>query len=108
MSSTAFALRRLLAPTPAPIEQLTDGLIDCVDGGASVSFLHPLARQRAVEFWRKVADEAAAGDRVLIVADGARLHEKPGWIRVGEIPGYALDPRGGFCGTTFYYRDLSA
>jgi hypothetical protein len=42
------------------------------------------------------------------VTDGeaARLYERLGWIRVGDIPGYALMPRGGLCGTTFYYRDL--
>jgi hypothetical protein len=25
---------------------------------------------------------------------------------VGVIPGYALLPQGGLCGTTVYYRDL--
>jgi len=25
---------------------------------------------------------------------------------VGVIPGYALLPQGGLCGTTFYYRNL--
>jgi hypothetical protein len=39
--------------------------------------------------------------------DGARLYERLGWVRVGEIPDYALLPRGGLCGTTFYYRKLS-
>jgi len=29
-----------------------------------------------------------------------------GWVRVGVIPGYALLPQGGLCGTTVYYRDL--
>jgi GNAT superfamily N-acetyltransferase len=40
--------------------------------------------------------------------DGARLYERLGWIRVGDIPKYALWPRGGYVGTTYYYRDLSA
>jgi hypothetical protein len=39
--------------------------------------------------------------------DGARLYERLGWQRVGEIPGYALFPKGGFCGTTYYFRELA-
>jgi ribosomal protein S18 acetylase RimI-like enzyme len=38
--------------------------------------------------------------------DAARLYERLGWVRVGEIPGYALFPKGGLCGTTYYYRNL--
>jgi hypothetical protein len=38
--------------------------------------------------------------------DAARLYERMGWARVGDIPGYALMPRGGLCGTTVYYRYL--
>jgi len=44
-------------------------LIDCVEGGASVSFMLPLAREKAVEFWHKVADSVARGERVLLVAE---------------------------------------
>jgi hypothetical protein len=29
-------------------------------------------------------------------------------VRVGDIPKYALWPQGGYVGTTYYYRDLSA
>lgn len=38
--------------------------------------------------------------------DATRLYERLGWVRVGDIPGYALLPRGGLCSTTVYYRDL--
>jgi GNAT superfamily N-acetyltransferase len=38
--------------------------------------------------------------------DGACLYERLGWVRVGEIPGYALMPQGGLCSTTVYYRNL--
>jgi len=38
--------------------------------------------------------------------DGARLYERLGWVRVGDIPGYALMPRGELCSTTVYYRKL--
>lgn len=50
------------------INQLADVLIDCVDGGASVSFMHPLSRERATAFWRRIADDVAAGQRALLVA----------------------------------------
>jgi GNAT superfamily N-acetyltransferase len=39
--------------------------------------------------------------------DAARLYARHGWVRVGDIPNYALFPQGGFCSTTVFYRDLS-
>jgi GNAT superfamily N-acetyltransferase len=169
-----WLVRRLHAVDDAQLNALADVLIDCVDGGASVSFMHPLTRERALAFWRGVAAGVAAGGRVLLVAEdaaglcgtvqlvldlpenqphradltkmlvhrrarrrglgaallgsaevtarecgrtllvldavtgggGARLYERAGWTRVGDIPGYALMPRGGPCSTTVYYRDL--
>lgn len=47
---------------------LADVLIDCVEGGASVSFMLPLAREQALAFWRGVLDGAARNERVLLVA----------------------------------------
>jgi GNAT superfamily N-acetyltransferase len=56
----------------ACIEALADVLIDCVEGGASVSFMLPMTRAKAVAFWRGVADGVVRGERVLLVAeDGA-------------------------------------
>jgi ribosomal protein S18 acetylase RimI-like enzyme len=52
--------------------QLADVLIDCVEAGASVSFMHPLTRERALAFWRRVAGDVAAGTRVLLVAEDAQ------------------------------------
>lgn len=174
MNTAPCAIRRLDAVSPAELEQLTDVLIDCVEGGASVSFMLPLTRERALAFWQHVADDVAHGARVLIVAedtsgicgtvqlvldlpenqphradlckmlvhrrsrkqgvgarllaaaeqaahitgrtllvldavsgaDGARLYERGGWVHVGKIPNYALYPAGGFCSTTYYYKDL--
>ena len=40
--------------------------------------------------------------------DAARLYARLGWTRVGEIPGYALMPRGGLCSTTYFYKELDA
>jgi len=48
---------------------LADVLIDCVEGGASVSFMLPLARETALRFWRSVLDGVVRGERVLLVAD---------------------------------------
>ena len=62
-------IRRLVAVDDAGLDGLADLLIDCVDGGASVSFLHPLARDEALAFWRRVADGVAAGRRALLVAE---------------------------------------
>src|SRR5262245_2755282 len=63
--------RRLHAVDDAEIDELAGVLIDCVEGGASVSFMHPLSRDRAVAFWRRVAQGVAAGERALLVAEDA-------------------------------------
>jgi GNAT superfamily N-acetyltransferase len=170
-----WSIRRLHTLDDTQIDGLADVLIDCVEGGASVSFMHPLTRDRAVAFWRRVADAVAAGQRAVLAAedaqglcgtvqlifdlpenqphradlakmlvhrrvrrqglgaalmqaaeatarecgktllvldavtdgDAARLYASLGWTRVGDIPRYALMPRGGFCSTTVFYRDLS-
>ncbi len=176
MSTHGVAVRCLSAVEAGPcIDALTDVLIDCVEGGASVSFLWPLPRERAVAFWRGVIDAVARGERVLLVAedevgcifgtvqlilampdnqphradvakmlvhrrarrqgvgqqlmqaleaaarqakrrvlvldtvtggDAARLYERAGWERAGEVPDYALWPGGGLCPTTFYFKHL--
>jgi GNAT superfamily N-acetyltransferase len=59
----------LLSISDAEIEGLADVLIDCVDGGASVSFMHPLAPAKAQSFWRRVAAGVEAGERALLVAE---------------------------------------
>jgi GNAT superfamily N-acetyltransferase len=53
--------------------RLTEILVACVDGGASVSYLPPLAPDVARGFWRKVAADVAGGRRLLLAAwrDGA-------------------------------------
>jgi ribosomal protein S18 acetylase RimI-like enzyme len=173
MSTPAWSVRRLHAVDDAQVDGLAAVLIDCVEGGASVSFMHPLMRDRAVAYWRGVAQGVAAGERALLAAEDARglcgtvqlmldqpenqphraelskmlvhrrarrqglgvalmraaeatarecgktllvldtangeaerLYERLGWQRVGVIPGYALLPQGGLCGTTMYYRTL--
>jgi GNAT superfamily N-acetyltransferase len=176
-----------MAPPPVSIRTLTrlgrderDALarvlVDCVEGGASVSFMLPLGLEHARAFWEKVGLGVEAGERAVLVAedaegicgtvqlilglpdnqphradvakmlvhrrarrrgvgealllaaeaearrrgrtllvldtvtgsDASRLYERLGWIRSGDVPKYALWPGGGYCSTTFYYRDLSA
>ena len=174
MNTPTWILRRLHAVDDAQLNQLADVLLDCVAGGASVSFMLPLTRDRAVAFWRKVAEGVASGGRALLVAEDAhgicgtvqllldlpenqphradvakmlvhrrarrqglgaalmraaettarecgrtllvldtvtggdaeRLYARLGWVRVGEIPNYALFPQGGYCSTTVFYREL--
>ncbi|MFN4230991.1 N-acetyltransferase family protein [Parvibaculum sp.] len=60
---------RLYQPTEREIAGLCDVLIDCVEGGASVSFMAPMTREKADAFWRKVAASAARGERALLVAE---------------------------------------
>ena len=176
MNSSAWTLLRLHTVTDAQIDQLADLLIDCVEGGASLSFMSPLTPARATAFWRRVADDVAAEKRALLVAedahgicgtvqlifdlpenqphradlakmlvhrrarrqglgtalmqsaedaaresgrtllvldavtggDAARLYERLGWTRVGDIPGYALFPEGGLCSTAVYFRNLAS
>jgi GNAT superfamily N-acetyltransferase len=64
-------IRRLSAPTEADVDALSDVLVDCVDGGASVGFMLPMTRDKARAFWRRVADGVSSGERVLLVADDA-------------------------------------
>jgi GNAT superfamily N-acetyltransferase len=169
-----WRIQRVSSFDDALLNGLADLLIDCVEGGASVTFMPPLDRERALVFWRRVADDAVAGRRALLVAhddqgicgsvqlsfdlpenqphradlakmlvhrrmrrqglgaallkaaetealaadktllvldavtggEGARLYERHGWVRVGDIPDFALYPAGGLCSTTFYYRRL--
>ncbi len=163
---------------PAVAEALADVLLDCVEGGASVSFMHPIPRAKALAFWQDVLASAGRGERIVLVAedvdssaivgtvqvvldmpenqphradvakmlvhrrarrrgvgaalmqaaegaareagktllvldtvtggDAERLYARLGWQRCGEIPGYALWPKGGLCSTTVFYRVLAS
>ncbi len=62
---------RLRAFDEGEIGGLAEVLIDCVEGGASVSFMLPLSPHKAVDYWRGVAASAARGERVVLAAAGA-------------------------------------
>jgi GNAT superfamily N-acetyltransferase len=168
------SIRRVHVVEPRELDGLVDVLMDCVEGGASVGFMLPLARERAHEFWSGIADAVGRGDRALLVAedeggicgtvqlllaqpdnqphradlakmlvhrrarrrglgaalmraaeamaldcektllvldavtdgDAYRLYSRLGWERVGDVPGFALWPDGGYCSTTYFYRSL--
>jgi GNAT superfamily N-acetyltransferase len=62
--------RRISAGEAAErVEALAEVLVDCVEGGASVSFMLPLPREKAVAFWRGVAEGVARGERALVIAE---------------------------------------
>ncbi|HZP79308.1 MAG TPA: GNAT family N-acetyltransferase [Pseudolabrys sp.] len=50
---------------------LAQVLIDCVEGGASVSFMQPLSMAKALGFWHGVAHDVDRGARALLVAEDA-------------------------------------
>ena len=62
-------IRRLTAVSDAQVQELAALLIDCVEGGASVSFMLPLALSRAHAFWQTVADGVHHGERALLIAE---------------------------------------
>jgi GNAT superfamily N-acetyltransferase len=167
-------IRRLETVGDAQIGELAELLIDCIDGDAGVSFLHPLAPDKAQAFWRSVAEGVAADERAVLVAeddtgivgtvqlvlaqpenqphradlskmlvhrrgrrqglgaalleaaeqtarecgktllvldtntgsDAERLYTRMGWVRVGEIPDFSVQPRGGLRATTVFYKQL--
>jgi GNAT superfamily N-acetyltransferase len=65
------SIRRLHTVTAPEIQALAELLINCVEHGASVSFMQPLSMERALAFWRQVADMVARGERALLVAQDA-------------------------------------
>ena len=167
-------IRRLDTVEDSQVEGLADLLVDSVNDGASVGFIAPLAREKAVAFWRRVADAVAAGERAILIAedgtgiigtvhlilalpenqphradvtkvlvhprarrrglgaalmeaaeemardcgrtllvldtvtggDADRLYARLGWVRVGEIPDFALLANGGLWGTMVFYKRL--
>lgn len=66
---TSIQVRSLTAASESEIRDLTDVLIDCVEGGASVSFMLPLARSKAEDFWRKAAASIGRRERLVLVAE---------------------------------------
>jgi ribosomal protein S18 acetylase RimI-like enzyme len=152
---------------------LAETLIESVASGGSISFMHPVSQDKALAFWRKIAQSVTAKERILLVARDAEgaivgtvqsvltqpenqphradiakmmvhprarrqgiaealmreierltfaagktvmvldtetdqaasfLYKKLGWQVAGHIPNYALEPHGGLCSTTYFYK----
>lgn len=65
----AIQIRRLQSIDERDIQGLSDVLIDCVEGGASVSFMLPMTRGKAEVFWRDALQSVVRGERLLLVAE---------------------------------------
>jgi GNAT superfamily N-acetyltransferase len=57
------------AEAHAAVPALSEILVDCVDGGASVGFMLPHGMNDAALYWQGVADQVAAGTTLLLVAE---------------------------------------
>jgi GNAT superfamily N-acetyltransferase len=81
--------------------RLADLLVACVAEGASLEFLPPLPRDRAIAFWKQTSAAVATGSRVLLVAwrDGVMagsvtldLATAPNQPHVAAIQKLLVDP----------------
>jgi GNAT superfamily N-acetyltransferase len=76
--------------------------------------VHRRARRRGVgaALMEKIEDVAREEGKTLLVldtvtnSDAYRMYERGGWVKCGDIPGYALMPDGAVCGTTYFWKDL--
>jgi len=68
----------------------------------------------ATALMRAAEQEATAAGLTLLLLDtckgspAERLYASMGWVRVGEVPGFALNPDGSLCDTVFFYKRLDA
>lgn len=77
----SFRIHRA-ASEPAVAEALADVLMDCVEGGASVGFMQPLTRARALAFWQQVLASAARDERIVLVAEDVASGAVMGTVQV--------------------------
>ncbi|MEO8540776.1 MAG: GNAT family N-acetyltransferase [bacterium] len=56
------------AEAAANIDGLANVLSDCVEGGASVSFMLPFPREKAETFWETVTGSVSRGETILLAA----------------------------------------
>jgi GNAT superfamily N-acetyltransferase len=66
-----FQIRTLEVIGVSEIRGLSEVLLDCVRGGASVSFMLPMTLAKAEAFWRASAESVARGERIVLGAEEA-------------------------------------
>ena len=83
-------------------------------GDVAKLIVHRRAQRRGVARALMVALEQHARDHAftLLVLDTCKggaaeqLYTSLGWMRVGEVPRFALNPDGSWCDTIFFYKEL--
>lgn len=63
------SIRSLTSWSDREIDGLSAVLTDCVEGGASVSFLLPMTRAKAETFWRSALTGVSRQERAVLVAE---------------------------------------
>lgn len=81
MNSDTITIRRASA-NPATAEALADVLLDCVEAGASIGFMHPLSRAMAVTFWEGILASATRGERIVLVAEDTASQSIVGTVQL--------------------------
>jgi hypothetical protein len=130
-------IRRLgAAEARRELDGLAAVLVDCVEGGASVSFMAPFSHEQARAAFEAVAAEVERGRRLVLAAfaegelvgtvqvvlamppnqphraEIAKLlvrrsaRRRLGFTKAGVIPGYALYPDGRPCDTTIFWKRI--
>ena len=66
--SDGIRIRNLEAFDEHAVQGLSEVLIDCVEGGASVSFMLPMTRAKAEAYWRDTGASVARGERIVLAA----------------------------------------
>ena len=60
---------RSVAGDQGLVPALADVLVDCVKGGASVGFMHPLDKERAEAYWAGIVESESRGERLVFAAE---------------------------------------
>jgi GNAT superfamily N-acetyltransferase len=68
--------------------------------GIARALMHELERQAREQQLTLLLLDTCKG------SPAERLYASLGWIRVGEVPKFALNPDGTWCDTVFFYKEL--
>jgi GNAT superfamily N-acetyltransferase len=80
---SAAAVRiRIAEDAPGNAAALAQVLLDCVEGGASVSFMWPLSQHQALAFWDGVLASAQRGERIVLLAEDSASGDIVGTVQV--------------------------